>query len=427
MRRGDGQPRDAPLRRGRRRACTVCSRTARPLRDARVIDRGRGHGGRAALAGRRDSSTCRWSPCRRASGTARTSAASRRCSRCSTRAPAASASSTSTTASARRCSPRASTARRGCGETAATRDGDRRRAGRRVIGYLDCSTGVSGDKFLGALLDVGSADGRFTDEAPRATRWPQLAPEARVARRAGAVARRRRRRACSVEAAGESPSRTWRRHPALLETAELPPRCATARSRVRAPRRGRGHGPRHRRPTTCTSTRSARSTAILDVVGVCAGLHASASSGSVASPVAIGWGTVETSHGMLPRARARDRAAAARRAHRARTGAPDGAPAGELTTPTGAALLAGSAPSSAPARRWRPSAVGYGAGTRDIGSPNVCRLIDRRAARPAPRLGTERRRAARDQPRPPLARAGGLRRRAAARRGRARRLADARS
>ena len=33
-----------------------------------------------------------------------------------------------------------------------------------MIGYLDCSTGVSGDKFLGALLDVGGADGRFTAE-----------------------------------------------------------------------------------------------------------------------------------------------------------------------------------------------------------------------------------------------------------------------
>ena len=31
-----------------------------------------------------------------------------------------------------------------------------------MIGYLDCSTGVSGDKFLGALLDVGEADGTFT-------------------------------------------------------------------------------------------------------------------------------------------------------------------------------------------------------------------------------------------------------------------------
>ena len=33
-----------------------------------------------------------------------------------------------------------------------------------MIGYLDCSTGVSGDKFLGALLDVGDADRRFTAE-----------------------------------------------------------------------------------------------------------------------------------------------------------------------------------------------------------------------------------------------------------------------
>jgi len=34
-----------------------------------------------------------------------------------------------------------------------------------VIGYLDCSTGVSGDKFLGALLDIGEASGAFTGGA----------------------------------------------------------------------------------------------------------------------------------------------------------------------------------------------------------------------------------------------------------------------
>ena len=47
---------------------------------------------------------------------------------------------------------------------------DARREDRAVIGYLDCSTGVSGDKFLGALLDVGAADGRFTAEDLRGDR-----------------------------------------------------------------------------------------------------------------------------------------------------------------------------------------------------------------------------------------------------------------
>ena len=30
-----------------------------------------------------------------------------------------------------------------------------------MLGHLDSSSGISGDKFLAALLDAGEADGRF--------------------------------------------------------------------------------------------------------------------------------------------------------------------------------------------------------------------------------------------------------------------------
>jgi len=53
----------------------------------------------------------------------------------------------------------------------------------------------------------------------------------------------------------------------------------------------------------------------------------------------------------------------------------DGSSPGELTTPTGAALLKALGSGFGPCPALVPLIVGYGAGTRDIGSPNVCRLI----------------------------------------------------
>jgi len=48
--------------------------------------------------------------------------------------------------------------------------------------------------------------------------------------------------------------------------------------------------------------------------------------------------------------------------------------AGELTTPTGAALLKLAA-GFGPTPPLTPFAIGYGAGTRDIGQPNICRIL----------------------------------------------------
>ncbi len=112
---------------------------------------------------------------------------------------------------------------------------------------------------------------------------------------------------------------------------------------------------------------------ILDVIGVCAGLDALGVDQLLASPVAVGGGTVQTSHGTLP---VPAPATAALLVGVPTLAGPESAAAlGELTTPTGAALLRACADGFGPWPAMMPQLVGYGAGTRDIGIPNLCRLV----------------------------------------------------
>ncbi len=112
--------------------------------------------------------------------------------------------------------------------------------------------------------------------------------------------------------------------------------------------------------------------ALVDVVGVCAGLLHFGVQELVCSPPPAGHGVVETAHGTLPlpapavlelaRLRAIPLASA------------EGFPPGELTTPTGLALAAcwasrfGHAPTHVPLR------VGVGLGSRSLDRPNLLRL-----------------------------------------------------
>ncbi len=255
-----------------------------------------------------------------------------------------------------------------------------------MIAYLDCSTGVSGDKFLGALLDIGSSDGRFGEEHLAAL-LAQLAPEARLTvsrTRSGGIAAI----GVSVEAAGESPARTWSSIRSLLASVELPPSvrdAAVAVFEALASAEAQVHGGS---PDEVHFHEVGAIDSILDVVGVCAGLHALGVERLVASPVATGWGTVRTSHGLL--GVPAPATALLLRGMQTVSGPalPSGDAPGELTTPTGAALLAGLGAGFGPCPPMVPLAVGFGAGTREIGSPNVCRLTLGAPIEASPSLAT---------------------------------------
>lgn len=113
--------------------------------------------------------------------------------------------------------------------------------------------------------------------------------------------------------------------------------------------------------------------AIADVVGVGAGFVHLGADQVVVSPVAVGSGSVRGAHGTLP---VPPPAVAQLLRGVPSYAGPDGAPAMELCTPTGAALLTTLATGWGPQPPMLVSQVGVGAGGRDPkGHANVLRLL----------------------------------------------------
>jgi uncharacterized protein (TIGR00299 family) protein len=109
---------------------------------------------------------------------------------------------------------------------------------------------------------------------------------------------------------------------------------------------------------------------IADIVGACMGFHLLAVQTVVASPVNVGSGTVNTSHGLLPVPAPATAALLAGKPVYSR------GPACELTTPTGAAVAVTLARDFGVLPPMRICSIGYGAGGRDFPEhANVLRAI----------------------------------------------------
>jgi uncharacterized protein (TIGR00299 family) protein len=121
--------------------------------------------------------------------------------------------------------------------------------------------------------------------------------------------------------------------------------------------------------------------AIADVIGACTALHTLNVDCVQVLPVTLGHGTESGSHGTFPI----PAPATASILKTAGLAVVNGDHAGELCTPTGAALLAEFAVLAAPRlEAYTVLAVGYGAGTRDpLHAPNVIRVMLVEPAKPA--------------------------------------------
>ena len=233
------------------------------------------------------------------------------------------------------------------------------------IAYFDCFSGISGDMTLGALVDAGVHLNVIREELAKLPVTGYRLEE-RVVKRGGL----RGTKVDVVVDEAAQPARRYTDIAAMISGSELEP---DVRDRALAifRRLGEVEAHLHDEPLEAIHFHEVGAVdSIVDVVGAAIGTHALGLEGAVASPVNVGHGMVNTSHGLLPVP------APATLALLTGYSAYAGDARLELTTPTGAAILTTLADSFGPLPRMTIDRIGYGAGNRDLaGSPNLLRLV----------------------------------------------------
>ncbi len=237
------------------------------------------------------------------------------------------------------------------------------------IAILDPFAGISGDMLLGALLDAGVGPS-WLESLPQRLGFPEVGVEARAVQRCGV-------RATKVDfRIPEGRSGVGRHGAHVGQLVEMVRRSGvTEPVKARAVRAfeliGAAEGRVHGVPADRVHLHEIGAVdAVLDIVGVCEGFEHLGVGVVYNYPVAVGTGWVEAEHGTLPVP------APATALLLEGVEVTQGGPVeGEATTPTGAALLRVLSEGAPPAR-WRLTASGWGAGTRDPKPyPNALRLL----------------------------------------------------
>ena len=230
--------------------------------------------------------------------------------------------------------------------------------------YLDCSSGVSGDMFLGALLDAGLPAERLRAELRKIPLGDYEFKQSRVLR-AGLAGTR-----VEIVVPEKQPERHLRDIEQLIEGSALT-KTAKERAIEVFGRIAEAEGKLHDKPAAKVHFHEVGAVdAIIDVVGACAGLELLEVSELVSSPLNVGGGRVEAAHGSLPVP-----APATAELLRDIPIYSSGVEA-EMVTPTGAALVTTLARSFGPLPPMKVERIGYGAGARDLrGHPNLLRLF----------------------------------------------------
>lgn len=235
--------------------------------------------------------------------------------------------------------------------------------------WFHCFSGIAGDMALGALVDAG-ADLDEVRELCRRIPVTGWGLEAETVLRNGIAATH-----VTVLAEATTVVRTAAHIAGLIEEARLPDRVAE-RALAVFTALANAEGKLHNRPPEQVHFHEVGALdAIVDVVGTCAALELLGVDEVHASPVAHGIGMIRSAHGALPNPPP------------AVVELLRGVPAYgldlpiELTTPTGAAIVAALAVGFGPMPAMTIEASGFGAGTAELDDrPNLVQVVVGEAA-----------------------------------------------
>ncbi len=232
-----------------------------------------------------------------------------------------------------------------------------------TIAYFDCFSGISGDMILGALVDLGleieAIEGalssldieNFRLETREVLSYGLRATKVDVIVQPGVLARTFNNIKCIIEES-DLPDDV------KLTSVEIFTLIARAEATV------------HKRPLDQVHFHEIGAVdSIVDIVGAVYGIKHFGIDNVFCSPLPLGHGMIKTQHGIIPVP------APAVLEILAETPVYGGGVPTELVTPTGAAVIKTLASAFGESPLMRIGKVGYGAGSRDIGRPNLLRVV----------------------------------------------------